>query len=101
LVHLHQAFRSDVDFVQDILLHPDVMLLVVAEECAVRADSLLAVDTDDLDLSLVNGAYVYTISHALRIYITDCATHVDGWGAPRDHGLSIWLGHALIHIVNI
>jgi hypothetical protein len=61
LVHLHEALCSNVDLLQHVLLHSDIMLLVVAEQGAVGADALLTIDANNLDLAAVNRAHVRSI----------------------------------------
>jgi len=75
LVHLHETLGPDVDFLQHVLFHADVMLLVVSKESTVRADTLLAVDADDFDFALMHWAHVTCIFYYLRNSSIRCYRH--------------------------
>ena len=57
LVHLHETLGSYIDLFEHVLLHSNIVLLVVTEKGTVRADTLLAVDADDLDFALMHWAH--------------------------------------------
>jgi hypothetical protein len=58
LIHFHETLSSNIDLLKDILLHPDIMLLVVAEQGTVGADALLAVNANDFNLPMMHRAHV-------------------------------------------
>ena len=66
LVHFHETLSSNVDLLQHILLHADIVALMVSEKCAACADSLFAVDANDLYLPVMHGAHI-NISRLLNL----------------------------------
>jgi hypothetical protein len=65
LVHLHETLSPDIDLLQDILLHSNIVLLMVSEKGTVGTDTLLAVNTDDFNLALMHWAHISSIFHNL------------------------------------
>jgi hypothetical protein len=51
LEHFHETLRPHANFIQDVLLHANIMRLMYAEKGTLRTNSLLAIDADNLDLA--------------------------------------------------
>lgn len=55
-VHVYQTFCSDLNLLEDVCLHADIVIFMLPEESAIRANSFLVVNADDLELSLMSRA---------------------------------------------
>lgn len=60
LVHRHEQLSAIGDLTDDLVLHPDVVALMLAEQSTVGANADPILDADDLKLALVQGTQIFT-----------------------------------------
>lgn len=55
VIHFNETLGSDLNLIKHIGFHPHIVVLVLSKEGTVRADSCLIIDTDDLQLPMMDG----------------------------------------------
>jgi hypothetical protein len=55
-VHVYQTFCSDLNLLEDVCLHADIVIFMLPKQSTIRANSFLVVNADDLELSLMSWA---------------------------------------------
>ena len=56
LIHFHQTFSSQIDFIKHIMFHSYIMRFMRTKKRALRANSFFTVNTDNFDFTLMNLA---------------------------------------------